>query len=397
MNILHVFHFARFGGIETFAHNLLPELERRGHKNIVLFGGERPDVALGDGPFHHVPELDEPWYLSPAAARRLEAFVSRLVADVACIHSPLRRLAAQPVYTRFPTLFFAHNYGGMCPSGGRFYQRGSSICTLDGVPDARCIANAFLRSCNSRRPGRLAATFALTSETNLWLRTLPAVVCGSQFVAGTYLRSGAAPGTLHVLPYGVAAPEAQRPHDGYTVLFAGRLLAHKGAEYLVRAFASVPPPARLVVSGSGPELPRLRILAERLGLQSRVEFKGDLQRARELYPAASVVVVPSIWAEPFGLVGPEAMSHGIPVVASRVGGVPEWLIDGETGFLVEPKDVDTLAARINTLLGDPELAGRLGRNARQDAARRFTVKRYVDSFLALLNDYAEPRVQLAAI
>lgn len=399
MKILHVFHFARYGGIETFAHNLLPELERRGHENLVLFGGEQPEADLGDGVFHHLRDLDEPWYLSPAAASRLEAFVSQLEADVACIHTPLRRFAAQPVYARFPTLFFAHNYGGLCPSGGRFYHRGSAICTLDGVPDARCIVNAFLRSCNTRRPGRLAATFALTSETNRWLRTLPAVVCGSHYVADTYRRSGAPIANLHVLPYGVPEPaENQRSRaDGQTVLFAGRLLAHKGAAYLIRAFESVSPPARLVISGSGPELPRLRLLAGRLGLESRVEFKGDLPRAKDLYPTASVVVMPSIWAEPFGLVGPEAMAHGIPVVASRVGGIPEWLVDGKTGFLVEPKDVGDLAARINTLLANPALADRLGRNGHEEATRRFTMKRYVDSFTELLNQCAEPQTRLVAI
>jgi glycosyltransferase involved in cell wall biosynthesis len=152
-----------------------------------------------------------------------------------------------------------------------------------------------------------------------------------------------------------------------------------------------------VISGSGFELPRLRLLADRLGLASRVEFKGDFPRAAELYPEASLVVLPSLWAEPFGLVGPEAMAHGIPVVASRVGGVPEWLTDGETGFLVEPKDVDALAARINTLLGDPSLAERLGRNAREEAARRFTLKRYVDSYLTLLDECAQPAMRLAAM
>jgi glycosyltransferase involved in cell wall biosynthesis len=397
VKILHVFHFARYGGIETFARNLLPELERRGHENVVLFGGEQPEADLGEGTFHHLIDLDEPWYLSTSAARRVEAFVSQLDADVACIHTPLRRGAAEPVFARFPTLFFAHNYGGLCPNGGRFYHRGSSICTLDAVPDGRCVANAFLRGCNTKRPGRLAATFALARETNRWLRLLPAVVCGSQFVADSYRRSGAPIGALHVVPYGVAAPKGQRSHDGQTVLFAGRLMAQKGADFLLRAFASVPPPARLVISGSGFELPRLRLLADRLGLASRVEFKGDFPRAPELYPEASLVVLPSLWAEPFGLVGPEAMAHGIPVVASRVGGVPEWLTDGETGFLVEPKDVDALAARINTLLGDPSLAERLGRNAREEAARRFTLKRYVDSYLTLLDECAEPAMRPAAM
>jgi glycosyltransferase involved in cell wall biosynthesis len=170
------------------------------------------------------------------------------------------------------------------------------------------------------------------------------------------------------------------------VLFAGRLIAHKGADTLIRAFEQVPEPARLVVSGSGPELPRLRRLAERLGLSERIEFKGDRPAARELYPSARLVVVPSLWPEPFGLVGPEAMAHGLPVIASRVGGIPEWLADGEVGFLFEPGDVQGLADRINRLLFDRPLARRLGQQARARAGSRFTVPGYVDRFLELLRE-----------
>jgi glycosyltransferase involved in cell wall biosynthesis len=98
------------------------------------------------------------------------------------------------------------------------------------------------------------------------------------------------------------------------------------------------------------------------------------------------VVVPSLWPEPFGLVGPEAMAHGLPVIASRVGGIPEWLADGEVGFLFEPGDVQGLADRINRLLFDRALARRLGQQARARAGSRFTVPGYVDRFLELLRE-----------
>jgi glycosyltransferase involved in cell wall biosynthesis len=123
-----------------------------------------------------------------------------------------------------------------------------------------------------------------------------------------------------------------------------------------------------------------------MGLSGRIDFKGDRPSPQELYPTARLVVVPSLWPEPFGLVGPEAMAHGIPVVASRVGGIPEWLDDGEVGFLVEPGDVQGLADRINRLLFDRPLARRLGQRARAVAGNRFTVPGYVDRFLDVLKE-----------
>jgi glycosyltransferase involved in cell wall biosynthesis len=78
------------------------------------------------------------------------------------------------------------------------------------------------------------------------------------------------------------------------------------------------------------------------------------------------------------MVGPEAMSYGLPVVAFRVGGVPEWLVDRETGFLVEPRDIDGLAQRIEQLLEDAPLARKLGERGRQMAMERFTITHHVD-------------------
>jgi glycosyltransferase involved in cell wall biosynthesis len=223
------------------------------------------------------------------------------------------------------------------------------------------------------------------------------VLCASRYVADTYQASGVPAGSLHVLPYGVPlgvqpAPPPAQP----TVLFLARLIPHKGADQVIRAFALVPDPARLVVAGTGPELPKLRELAQRLDLGRRVRFLEEEGTGRKLYPSASLVVVPSLWPEPFGLVGPEAMAQGRPVVAYRVGGIPEWLPEGEVGYLVEPGDVVGMADRITKLLSDPSLARRMGRAGRALVDRRYTVPRYVDALVDLLQEVSEPRLPLAA-
>jgi glycosyltransferase involved in cell wall biosynthesis len=116
--------------------------------------------------------------------------------------------------------------------------------------------------------------------------------------------------------------------------------------------------------GDGSHRPYCEQLSKKLGLQNRVKFVGHVphDQMREFYLEASVFAMPSVWPEPFGMAGPEAMRYGIPVVAFNAGGIREWLHDGENGFLAPWMDTDAFAARLQLLLTEKALANRLGRN-----------------------------------
>jgi len=174
----------------------------------------------------------------------------------------------------------------------------------------------------------------------------------------------------HVIPHGLKLRDAHRlepaaaraalglPRDVPLVLFVGRLLALKGVHHLIRAMVEVGarcPDARLVVVGGGEELPSLTRLGGELGLADRVVFAGE--RSHEdvirFMRAADVFVLPSL-TEAFGIVLLEAMSCGLPVVASNVKGIPSLISDGQNGFLVPPRDEGALARTITRVLTDPE-------------------------------------------
>ena len=95
--------------------------------------------------------------------------------------------------------------------------------------------------------------------------------------------------------------------------------------------------------------------------------------------------MPSRWAEPFGLVGLEAMAHARPVVAFAVGGIPGWLQDGQTGFLAQPEDVHDLAKQINRLLTDPDLSEKLGRQGRARVPCEFSPEKHLSSLERTFN------------
>jgi glycosyltransferase involved in cell wall biosynthesis len=184
-----------------------------------------------------------------------------------------------------------------------------------------------------------------------------------------------------------------------TVLFVGRVersSAWKGVDRLIRAFVHVVdkmPDARLRIVGDGNALDDHRRLAAELGVRPSVDFSGALTGPAlvEAYQQAAVVALPSLTqAESFGMSLIEAMACGKPVVGSRIGGIPDVIDDGRDGFLVNPGDVDDLAARCIELLGDPAAAAAMGRRGRQKVLERFTWQDRVDAYEEMLLSLSDP-------
>jgi glycosyltransferase involved in cell wall biosynthesis len=206
--------------------------------------------------------------------------------------------------------------------------------------------------------------------------------------------------------YGGADPRRFHPgpdseRDG--VLFVGRITPHKGIDRLIQA---MPAGERLIVAGTPghdarPPAAGYGALLARLAEGRPVTFAGPVGEAHlpALYRRAEVFALPSVHrtcygqsvaiSELLGLAAIEAMASGTPVVCSRVGGLPEVVRDGETGFVVEPGDVDGLRRRLEELLGNPQLARRMGQNGRDLAGEQLTwdrcAQRCLDAYSELMD------------
>lgn len=171
-------------------------------------------------------------------------------------------------------------------------------------------------------------------------------------------------------------PPAREPEEEpFRVLTVANLIPEKGVDVLLEAMAMARiDDGRLDIAGSGPEEPDLRRLAQELGIASQTRFLGMRDDVPELLRTSHVFVHPAVWQEALGNTVLEGMATGRPVIASRVGGIPELMEDGEEGLLIEPGDVEGLAAALESLAEDAERRRRLGAEARNRVLRDFRLE-----------------------
>jgi glycosyltransferase involved in cell wall biosynthesis len=197
------------------------------------------------------------------------------------------------------------------------------------------------------------------------------------------------------------------PSESLVVSTAAALIPEKGiADFLDAAQLILKEEQRafFLVAGDGSLENQLKERSVALGLTSRVRFVGLVADISKFLAIANVIVIPSVWQEPAGLVVIESMACGRPVVATRVGGIPEYVADGRAGVLIEPKRPDMIAEAVLKFLRNPELSKRIGLASRLEVERSFTTQMWVDRVLRLYGpefqgreseqEYAAPGVTL---
>ena len=229
------------------------------------------------------------------------------------------------------------------------------------------------------------------------LRTSDQVVAISSYTAQEIAQF--ADVAVRVIPYTVgfaleptpAMSPRSAPRRAFRILFVGRLVERKGVAGLLDAVERLPAAlgAQLEIVGDGPDRTRLDTQTRRAGLQGRVRLRGRIStpELREAYATADVLVLPSIRdsrgdTEGLGVVLLEAMSYGVPVIGARVGGIPDIVVDGESGLLVPPGDTTALVAALERLAGDPVLAARLREGGVQRVREHFSWRTIVGEWEA---------------
>lgn len=386
MNILQVNDRMNLqGGTEEYVPYISRKLAARGHQVSILFeeglpagrqgrlyqqlGRSSNDLVKSDVQFFKLPLGD---------LTRLAGLIKKLKPDVANLHNVQNPYTIEKINRLVPAIRYIHDHRVVCPGFSKFYLSTESACPLPFSP--RCALNAYVKKCATRRPLKLlermkAKPFEL--EVN---RALPRILVASEYMKGELVKNRFSEKKIVVMPDPIEMPaEDFETEYGDFILFVGRLTVEKGLKYLLQAMIKVSSEIKLRVVGDGPERLEDQELTSSLGLSSRVTFTGWMpyQKVLELYARCRFLVFPSVWPEPYGRTGPEAMMFEKPVIGFSVGAVTEWLKDGENGSLVEPRDVEGLAEKMSRLWDDSDLARELGQRGKEFIVRHTDSANYI--------------------
>ena len=364
------------GGEEETVRLEVLSLRKNGHAVIEYY---RDSCELDSAGAWGMIRAASASFHSRRTERDLEALVARHAPDVAHVHNvwPLISPSAYVVLNRLavPVVQTMHNYRFLSADG--LHVPGDPAWDKGGPRGTRSPARAL---------GRLAMSLPLALHNRLGTmrRCIDRYVYLTEDGPEVFRRFGYDDAKASVKPNFVDV-HVLRPSPTYddTIVYLGRLAPEKGVHVLLEAMRLLPE-VRLVIIGSGPEEQSLRRMQQQYGLDN-VRFVGSVAGAErfDLLRRSRLAVVPSCFREPMSRVGVEAASCGVPLVASRVGGLRYTIVENETGLLVPPGDAVALANAIRALYHDEARLRRMREGARAWAVRSAGEEKNYDALVRI--------------
>lgn len=383
-----LFVHERFGALGGAEANLLATaraLQKRGHAVSLLHGAPtgKGEAGWRETFQHRIPLAPNRGAGSARAA--LEAFQP----DIVYLHkmADLDLLEALLAAGR-PLVRMVHDHDLYCMRSYKYNFLTREICERPASPFCLFPCGAFIaRNHDGEVPLKWVSYPDKRREIEL-NKKFSRLLVASEFMKQELVRNGFDSDKIEIHPPVPPWDDDSRHSDfggRNLVIYAGQITRGKGVDVLLESLALVHTPFECFIFGDGNHRGYCEKLSRKLGLDRRVHFKGYAppEELKIFYRECSVAVVSSVWPEPFGAVGLEALRHGVPVVAFDAGGIKEWLVDGVNGFLVPWMDRHAFAARTEQLLCDEPLARRLGEQGRQMAAKDYDFSRYIDGLETL--------------
>ena len=393
------------GGAELIAHHQALELQKLGWKVVVFTGDTKPqrnrhdmshDVFEGLDVYRvYLTHLDYGSefvnFSHPAVERHFQDLIGKYKPDVVHFHNIIGlslRIVSLAKKAGARTVLTVHDHWGFCFKNTLMKTEG--VACKDFTACRECLSS-IEDGAGRRIPMRLRQDFF-----SLAMRKVDAFISPSAYLAKTYISAGFSQDRFHVVWNGIdldrfrkmnrtPAPELLR------LSFFGYFGRHKGIRSLLEALPLMKNKARVRVNlvGDGDQMKAYHEVLDANGCGKNVRFWGKLDNrdVEKAYAETDVLVLPSIWKENQPVSITEALAAGIPVIASRMGGIPELVEDGVNGFLFDAEDSRQIAAVVDRFFEDRGLLKRLGKNAAQRMARHG----YVRQVREVMEIYRSPR------
>jgi glycosyltransferase involved in cell wall biosynthesis len=393
--------FGAHGGAEANIAVTAAEFKRRGHAVALLHGeGTGKQEQEWRELFsnrHSLPDNDE----EDATARVADA-VHAIDPDVIYVHRLNGlELTEALVASGRPVVRMVHDHDLYCMRSYRYNVFSRRIC--DRALSPYCIfpcGATVARNRDGGFPLKFVSYEAKRRELDLHRRFAKLIVA-TRYMREQLALNGIAAERVEIhapVPANPASPLHSTFDDRNRLVFAGQIIRGKGVDVLLEALALVQEPFECEILGDGSHREACEQLSRKLGLADRVRFHGFVPQEKilEFYSASSAALMSSVWPEPFGATGLEAMRHGLPVVAFDAGGIREWLMDGWNGFLVPWMDRRRFAGRVDELLRDKALARKLGERGRYWVRVHYGFSEYIDGLERLFTRVAADAPLLAS-
>jgi len=365
-----------FGGVERYIYDSARLLSAHDFEVFGLFeqtGGKDLDTFIKV--FRKV--------YSPADVEALDGSEF----DVAFVHKVNDPGLLAKIRRKFMTIVFIHDHEYYCLRKHKYFPFRRINCHLP----FNSVYCSFCSGLVERANGRfkfidLRRRIALINE----IKKCDAFAVISGYMRDNLLMNGFSKNSIYKLyPYRHLKESVFREgHQGGppVILYVGQLVRGKGVDLLLMALSRIDIPFKAYIVGGNNDEGYLKKISSELGLDDKVVFTGWQSNPDAYFEKADVVAFPSRWQEPFGLVGIEAFSFRLPVVAFDVGGVSEWLTNNQNGILVPEKDIDGMAEGLKRLLQDKTLAEKLGNNGYDFVKRHCSAENFISGFKLMIED-----------
>jgi glycosyltransferase involved in cell wall biosynthesis len=375
MRVLHAYNLHRGGGGADNATRATIRVLRQAGVEVETF--ERDSRSIGDGLGGKVSAFVDGMY-ARQAVRAFSARLDAFVPDIVHVHElyPLISPWVLPECTRrgIPVVMSVYDFRLTCPTHNHYH--GGRVCTS-------CLGGRELQCVRQNCRGSHAESLAFATRNmvarwfDLFSKHVSVYVTPTPFTANWLTTHAGVPADrTAVVPCVIdIPPDVVDPIEGRYFAFAGRFVEEKGVDVVLEAAHRTGLP--LWLAGDAPSYKQ-----HATGGQIRFVQTRSREELATFYRGARCFVMPSIWFETFGIVVAESMSHGVPVLASRIGALAETTRDDVSGLLFAPGDVDDLARKMTRIWNDDALCRRLGAGARRQVVDQCTDARHLELTLA---------------
>ena len=393
MKVIHINeHLERKGGVETYMLAMLPMLRERGLEPTVVF--ESGDSNSFPGSIQLDGLGSARFSTEGTVEKGLREVLAREKPDIIHIHNVQNVGIYKASLDYGSTIITAHDFRTVCPASMFFYRKTQEICSRKR--GLGCFVTTLKKSCVTLRPQYASYYFHRTGWMTKKSKQLSRVIAPSSGAKERLVKSGFESEQISVLPYFCPVEPVEHPRpipEIPTITFIGRIAPNKGQEYFLQALGMLPEYVHGMMVGSIDDDIERGIFeyAEQKGCKRerlKIHRWASKEGIKKILDSTTVFIFPSLWSETLGIVGLEAMARGVPVVASDVGGVREWLYDRRNGILVEPKSPEQIRDAVMELISSKEKLLDIGHTCINTIQNKFLPDQHIEELIRIYEHVA---------